>query len=428
MANVDKPYKRLGENAWEDLLNQVNEELENPPDGCDPIDPIENPEECHLWAKKDDIQNVHDKLDEMPGDCFTFEDIPDLWKISIIEDIEDQLGESWCDCTGGCLYPCEQVGELTITFLLTVNLGETDCTTCSNTPQQTQDASATWSGPHADLIEVYDEEWDKYGVAGVEACDLQNEVDALQEEVDKLQEQKDEACADPDQESRCQSLTQRLEEKEEELEEKEEELADKEEERDDAKSTCIGAGQAANGLAESNCCSCCGGQTFIGLVLGAGLNFPPTNTSCDDEGVGDPCQKEVDEGSLFLNRSFRRCTAGWTFQTKTSGTLGSCHPSGGGSDYETDWRSRMSGDFDPDGAPVMLSFGGTCMGTVVDAVCFSLTCGGICLSCQGFDPCPCPPGTEQETSYRVVSRYLFGFPSSPISCDGSPCEEGGGEE
>jgi len=97
MANTSDPYRRLGSNSWEELLDQVNDELQNPPSGCDPLDPIDTPGEDHRWAKSD-IREVHDKLDEMPGDCFTFEDVPDLWKISIIEDIEGQLSEAWCDC------------------------------------------------------------------------------------------------------------------------------------------------------------------------------------------------------------------------------------------------------------------------------------------------------------------------------------------
>lgn len=99
MANINEPYRRVGTNSWEELLDAVNDKLQNPPDNCDPIDEIDTPEECHRWAKSD-IREVHDKLNEMPGDCFDFEDIPDLWKKSIIDDIENQLDNSWCDC--GC--------------------------------------------------------------------------------------------------------------------------------------------------------------------------------------------------------------------------------------------------------------------------------------------------------------------------------------
>jgi hypothetical protein len=90
MANTSEPYRRVGSNSWEELLTQVNDVLENPDGGCDPLEPIETPEDPHLWAKED-IQEVHNRLNEMPGDCFEFAEIPDLWKLSIIEDIEGQL-------------------------------------------------------------------------------------------------------------------------------------------------------------------------------------------------------------------------------------------------------------------------------------------------------------------------------------------------
>ncbi len=104
MANTNEPFRRVGSNSWKELLDAVNDKLENPPSDteCEPISTIDIPDECHRWSK-DDIQEVHDKLNEMPGDCFDFQAIPDLWKKSIIDDVENQLDNAWCDCEAeGC--------------------------------------------------------------------------------------------------------------------------------------------------------------------------------------------------------------------------------------------------------------------------------------------------------------------------------------
>lgn len=86
-------YKRTD---WNGLINDVNNVLANPPDGCDPIDPIPEVGVKHRWSK-DDIQEVHDKL---IATCSTisFSGIPELWKQSIIDEINSALESAWCDC------------------------------------------------------------------------------------------------------------------------------------------------------------------------------------------------------------------------------------------------------------------------------------------------------------------------------------------
>ena len=137
MANTNSPYRRVGANSWEELLNQVNDKLENPPNGCEPLEPIEIPDEPHRWAKSD-LREVHDRLDEMPGDCFEWKEIPDLWKISSIEEIEDQLENAWCECDE-CWYPCDNAADREETFLGSISTDDNDCNTCGLT-QEDQDA------------------------------------------------------------------------------------------------------------------------------------------------------------------------------------------------------------------------------------------------------------------------------------------------
>lgn len=133
MANSNSPYRRIGANSWQELIDKVNDELQDPPDGCSPIEPIDLPDDCHRWAKSD-IREVHDKLNEMPGDCFDFQEIPDLWKVSIIEDIEDQLEDSWCECET-CCEPCENAFSGILEIFLGSELEGDDCLTpCVDAP------------------------------------------------------------------------------------------------------------------------------------------------------------------------------------------------------------------------------------------------------------------------------------------------------
>ena len=74
---------------WNDIIRQVNDLAENPPDGCEPADTLEEVEAPHKWSK-DDIQQVQDKLTEICKDN-SFSDIPDLWKQDTIDEINDAI-------------------------------------------------------------------------------------------------------------------------------------------------------------------------------------------------------------------------------------------------------------------------------------------------------------------------------------------------
>lgn len=99
-------YKR---SDWNDLLDSVNSVLQNPPEDtdCEPIDIIPPVGVKHRWSK-DDIREVQDKLRETCPDI-TFSEIPETWKQSIIDEINDALGQAWCDCEE-CENPTEEDG------------------------------------------------------------------------------------------------------------------------------------------------------------------------------------------------------------------------------------------------------------------------------------------------------------------------------
>jgi hypothetical protein len=94
------PYKL---SDWNELIDTVNGVLQNPPDGCDPIDTIPHVDAPHLWAEIDDVQNMQNKIKETCPDI-EFETIPELWKQDTIDEINEKLDEAWCECL---FAPCE---------------------------------------------------------------------------------------------------------------------------------------------------------------------------------------------------------------------------------------------------------------------------------------------------------------------------------
>jgi hypothetical protein len=190
MATSNTPYRRQGINSWKELLDQVNDELQSPPSGCDPIAPIPLPDECHRWAKSD-IREVHNKLDEMPGNCFTFQPIPDKWKVSIISDIENQLSEAWCDCGDEqCCEPCpncQPEGTESEVFIAFFDNDSACCTPASECQMCTEDFCQHSNCGGADGAPEYIEWQDKM----LECCILQPQIDDLNDELDDLDTQID---------------------------------------------------------------------------------------------------------------------------------------------------------------------------------------------------------------------------------------------
>ncbi len=93
----DGPYTI---DQWNLLIRDVNEILENPPENttCEPVEPLEEVEDPHIWAVTD-IEEVREALEETcPEITFTTELVK--WKAEIIDEIETEMAKAWCDCEG----------------------------------------------------------------------------------------------------------------------------------------------------------------------------------------------------------------------------------------------------------------------------------------------------------------------------------------
>jgi len=189
MADSKTPFKRQGDNSWQAILDLVNEELESPPLGCDPIEPIEDVDECHRWSKSD-IQEVYDKLDEMPGGCFEWDDIPDIWKVSVVEDIETQLEDNaWCECDDLCCEPCVNAGPTFIRQFLGSYTSENLCVWCGSIVDGCTSSECQLScneaahGTESDKL-TYIAENIIIDSISIEISNLENEIEVLEKAIE----------------------------------------------------------------------------------------------------------------------------------------------------------------------------------------------------------------------------------------------------
>jgi hypothetical protein len=242
MANSTTPYRRTGTNSWKELLDQVNDELRDPPSGCSPIEEIELPDECHRWAVAD-IEEVHDKLNEMPGECFTFTPLGDceLWRVSLISEIEDQLSESWCDCgQEQCCQPCATYIEETEERFLGSASGVGVACQEGNCPQA-PDGGGHPGGVAGFCNEMFQDpkspgsQYNDGINAQCEYCDAKVKAEELAEEIEDLERQlaslRDDLaeCPAGSEGTVCRTqINQQIEDLEEEIDEKEAEKADEE--------------------------------------------------------------------------------------------------------------------------------------------------------------------------------------------------------
>lgn len=381
MADSNTPYRRLGVNSWEELLDLVNEELENPPEDteCEPIEPIEIPEECHRWAKSD-VREVHDKLNEMPGECFEFEPIPDLWRVSIIEEIESQLSNSWCDCEDEegaeiCCEPCPSAGGDEETTLQTDESEscETPCqnacssdncerTDCKPLADQGRSALSDWKNASCDfcacLEEIEDLEEELEGLEGQEAIDKQAEITAKQSE--------------------CSGFA----------------IA-----RDSAQGTLSSVGPQILSCVQSCVAD---GDPCVDLLTTSGTPIDGDSVTCEDN-------RNTCCGCTFFS-----CTSAAVIQkSRTTEWKSSGFVSG-----PTPFRSFYGGPFDGTGALILSLLQRSCCRILEHACCCTKLPGGVCPpeDC-GANTC----NTKITEEWRQVITHPETF--TPFDCDnGTPCD------
>jgi len=416
MAISSEPWRREGNNSWNDLVRRVNEVLENPPDNtdCDPIAPLpEIDAECHQWTTQD-ITDMQNALKEACDTNVFTPVVPcDKWEVSIIDEIEAAIVVGFCDCKtlDECVPSCDNQAfpeEIFIKSVVEDKCTESFGLSCSAAAS----ASTILFSEYLDLQNAFDLVHAELCVLEEEVADLQEELDALQEQLDDLTTQKNTECIANPGSALCISLTAAVSAKQVEVDEKQTELDDKTAERNvksaeealertamvaKANETVTNAKSAIQDVGE---------EPFIDLVS---LNEPWTNFECDD-----PLRMPACSG-----RDASFCKTSWSLQRrvfqKISKSLffGPCDESLAPG-FPKDFSTVLQGTTTLDGSLVVRPFGG-CV-SVSETACFSTNCsGGICPPCQTVE--------SITTEYRLlVSRP---FPTSPFACNtGVPCTPG----
>ncbi|MEE9548754.1 MAG: hypothetical protein V3V68_05305 [Nitrosomonadaceae bacterium] len=94
------PSKAFSRQSWNrDIIREVNELCENPDEGCEPLETLDEAEPDHIWTKPD-VTRVQDKLIEICSEN-TFDEMntPQLWHYDdIIVPIEEAIQRGWCGC------------------------------------------------------------------------------------------------------------------------------------------------------------------------------------------------------------------------------------------------------------------------------------------------------------------------------------------
>jgi hypothetical protein len=116
---------------WNNTLAAVNTLLKNPGPGCSAIAALSAPLTApHLWAKTADIAAVQNALKQVCSNNTFTTPIPDLWKQSIIDEINTALGNGWCNC--GACSACSYVSQKETDFLTAISVAGCHQTDMSN--------------------------------------------------------------------------------------------------------------------------------------------------------------------------------------------------------------------------------------------------------------------------------------------------------
>jgi hypothetical protein len=126
----DTPWKITDWNV--EIIQPINTLAQSPDQGCDPISPLDEVADPHKWSKAD-ISAAQNKLLAI-CDENTFGATPDLWKQSIVDELNSAIGRGWCGCQEEC--PPSVTEEIFRYFqpYTTVLLGRGPQDPCSSPP------------------------------------------------------------------------------------------------------------------------------------------------------------------------------------------------------------------------------------------------------------------------------------------------------
>jgi len=87
----------LSIDAWNGLLGDINYLAEHPPEGCDPVAPLELVTAPHKWSETD-IAAARDKLTEICSENVFYAPSTGKWLEAIVDELWDAIDNGWCNC------------------------------------------------------------------------------------------------------------------------------------------------------------------------------------------------------------------------------------------------------------------------------------------------------------------------------------------
>lgn len=153
------PFTRA---EWNAIIAEVNGIRASPPadTDCEPLPAIDEVGLLHRWSKAD-IQAVQEALTETCP-SITWDTIPELWKQSIIDEIEAKYAQAWCDCEDDdeC-DPMQEDGDEFVVYDLGGPQVLSDCSGY-NTGDETVTACSLISGMTVGASGIYGRVWQLY--------------------------------------------------------------------------------------------------------------------------------------------------------------------------------------------------------------------------------------------------------------------------
>jgi len=361
--------------AWNAIIQKVNDERTDPPDGCDPLDEIPCVDPEHIWTK-DDVQEVQDAIDEMCPGTVIFEPIPDYWDDSIIDEIETALEDPWGDC---CEEECREdcINALPGDAEIFIDCGEYDVEECTEEFYPQDYDPAEEAGSNAKMaVYAWADLW-------VEYCNLQEEVEELEEELEDLEAIRDAICTqEPPDPPACEVAQADVDAKQAELDEKKVERDAKEAEAeaklDEADAYAAESISLSRESAYPECM-----YYYVDDVLS--ISPVPWQDTAACELLGPDCWP--------LYRDPDRCRVSWAVQRKYFEDK-KCGP-----DYEGTYQSFISGGFTPRGNPYVTSI------TFPGVPNYACSTSGSCLP-----PLPCEWETGCAAKYHYWVRVKLMYP------------------
>jgi hypothetical protein len=380
---------------WNNIIQQVNDLAQNPPEGtdCDPLDTLEEVDSEHIWTKGN-VEEVRDKLGEICDENI-FSEALKYWEQAVIDEINAAITNGWCGCEEECLLDCSNA-VAPGTNPIETYIGSWTVEDCHANP-------LPWEWPERELalqagydtvlaLSDWSDLWVEYCALVDAVEELEHELEVLQNQLSALEAIRDDECAKP-LPNNCAAAQADVDEKQADVDAKQVELDAKEDERDAKKEEADNKEDEAEARAAQSAAYAGTAPDCMHQFIDDVNSEPIADTDC------------VFLGPECIGRDPLRCGVSWVIQRKTHQYWKS------GEEYHGGWQIMMSGGYTRYGQPYV---------TYIFFPCISQ----YACSSMGPDPCHVYPWTwdsgcitYQVEEVRLLQSFPVTTPEGEVCCD-----------